>query len=49
MPIDFRNRKNLAEAKLPLGDIPEKARAEDLPLSVWLTLSKVEKIVHNKI
>ncbi|MFH1178593.1 MAG: 16S rRNA (adenine(1518)-N(6)/adenine(1519)-N(6))-dimethyltransferase RsmA [bacterium] len=42
-------RKNLAEANLPLGDIPEKARAEDLPLSVWLTLSKVEKIAHNKI
>ena len=32
-------RKNLAEAKLPQGDIPEKARAEDLPLSVWLALA----------
>jgi len=33
-------RKNLADAGLPQGDIPEKARAEDLPLSVWLALSK---------
>lgn len=32
-------RKNLAEASLPQGDIPEKARAEDLSLSVWLALS----------
>jgi len=31
-------RKNLAEAGLPTGDIPEKARAEDLPLSAWLAL-----------
>ena len=31
-------RKNLLEAGLPSGDIPEKARAEDLPLSVWLNL-----------
>ncbi|MBU6388353.1 ribosomal RNA small subunit methyltransferase A [Patescibacteria group bacterium] len=33
-------RKNLAEAGLPSGGIPEKARAEDLPLAVWLALSK---------
>jgi len=33
-------RKNLADAGLPQGDIPEKARAEDLPLSAWLALSK---------
>lgn len=31
-------RKNLLEVGLPSGDIPEKARAEDLPLSVWLSL-----------
>jgi 16S rRNA A1518/A1519 N6-dimethyltransferase RsmA/KsgA/DIM1 with predicted DNA glycosylase/AP lyase activity len=31
-------RKNLTEAGLSAGDIPEKARAEDLPLSVWLAL-----------
>jgi 16S rRNA (adenine1518-N6/adenine1519-N6)-dimethyltransferase len=35
-------RKNLIDAGLPTGDIPEKARAEDLPLSVWLALSQVE-------
>ncbi|MFA5997828.1 MAG: 16S rRNA (adenine(1518)-N(6)/adenine(1519)-N(6))-dimethyltransferase RsmA [Candidatus Paceibacterota bacterium] len=35
-------RKNLADAGLPAGTIPEKARAEDLPLSVWLALSRVE-------
>lgn len=34
-------RKNLSEAGLPAGDIPEKARAEDLPLPVWLALSRV--------
>ncbi|MDP2652283.1 MAG: 16S rRNA (adenine(1518)-N(6)/adenine(1519)-N(6))-dimethyltransferase RsmA [bacterium] len=33
-------RKNLLEVGLPSGDISEKARAEDIPLSVWLTLSK---------
>ncbi len=32
-------RNNLAEAGLPAGDIPEKARAEDLSLSVWLALA----------
>ena len=32
-------RKNLAEASLPQGDIPEKARAEDLRLSDWLALA----------
>jgi 16S rRNA (adenine1518-N6/adenine1519-N6)-dimethyltransferase len=31
-------RKNLLEAKLPQGDIPEKARAEDLSLEEWLRL-----------
>ncbi len=36
-------RKNLAEAGLPAGDIPEKARAEDLPLVVWLALAQEEK------
>jgi len=35
-------RKNLAEASLPQGDIPEKARAEDLPLSVWLALARAK-------
>ncbi|MFA6519287.1 MAG: 16S rRNA (adenine(1518)-N(6)/adenine(1519)-N(6))-dimethyltransferase RsmA [Candidatus Paceibacterota bacterium] len=32
-------RKNLLEAKLPSGDIPEKARAEDLSLSTWLEIT----------
>ncbi|MHB8860206.1 MAG: 16S rRNA (adenine(1518)-N(6)/adenine(1519)-N(6))-dimethyltransferase RsmA [Minisyncoccota bacterium] len=32
-------RKNLAEAGLSAGDIPEKARAEDLPPAVWISLS----------
>jgi len=32
-------RKNLIEAGLPAGDIPEKARAEDLSLPVWLSLT----------
>lgn len=31
-------RKNLTEAGLSAGDIPEKARAEDLLLSDWLAL-----------
>ena len=31
-------RKNLLEVGLPSGDIPEKARAEDMPLSDWLAL-----------
>lgn len=35
-------RKNLADVGLLAGTIPEKARAEDLPLSVWISLSKVE-------
>ncbi|MCX6786380.1 MAG: 16S rRNA (adenine(1518)-N(6)/adenine(1519)-N(6))-dimethyltransferase RsmA [Candidatus Kaiserbacteria bacterium] len=34
-------RSNLEDAGLPCGNIPEKARAEDVPLSDWLTLSKV--------
>lgn len=34
-------RKNLTDAGLPFGDIPEKARAEDLSLSDWLTLCKM--------
>lgn len=33
-------RKNLIEAGLPTGEIPEKARAEDITLSDWLLLSK---------
>lgn len=33
-------RKNLEESGLSAGDIPEKARAEDVPLSAWLTLSR---------
>jgi len=33
-------RKNLADAGFTQGDIPEKARAEDLPLSVWLALCR---------
>ena len=32
-------RKNLLEAGLPRGDIPEKARAEDVSLETWLALS----------
>lgn len=32
-------RKNLIEAGLPVGNIPEKARAEDLALFDWLNLS----------
>lgn len=31
-------RKNLADAGFPAGDLPEKARAEDVPLSIWLSL-----------
>jgi len=34
-------RKNLIEAGLPVGNIPEKARAEDLSLFDWISLSKV--------
>lgn len=33
-------RKNLAEAGLPVSDIPEKARAEDVPLAMWLALAR---------
>lgn len=33
-------RKNLEESGLSAGDIPEKARAEDVPLSTWLALSR---------
>lgn len=33
-------RKNLADAGLPTGNIPEKARAEDLPLAQWLALAR---------
>lgn len=33
-------RNNILEAKLPSGNIPEKARAEDLKLSDWLALAK---------
>ena len=33
-------RNNLASAGLDLGTIPEKARAEDLPLVTWLALAK---------
>lgn len=32
-------RKNLLEAKLPSGDIPEKSRAEDLSLEQWLAIT----------
>ena len=44
-------RKNLADEGLPSGDIPEKARAEDLPLYVWLALSKVEglALMHHSV
>jgi 16S rRNA (adenine1518-N6/adenine1519-N6)-dimethyltransferase len=37
-------RKNLLEVGLPSGEIPEKARAEDLPLEVWLALSKSQVV-----
>ncbi len=33
-------RNNLATEGLAAGDIPQKARAEDLPLAAWLSLSK---------
>ncbi|MFZ1075664.1 MAG: 16S rRNA (adenine(1518)-N(6)/adenine(1519)-N(6))-dimethyltransferase RsmA [Minisyncoccia bacterium] len=33
-------RKNLAEAGLPADGLPEKARAEDVLLTVWLSLAK---------
>ena len=33
-------RKNLSEAGLQCGDIPDKARAEDLSLSAWLALCR---------
>lgn len=32
-------RNNLSDAGLPTGDIPKKARAEDVPLSDWLALT----------
>ncbi|TAL66694.1 MAG: ribosomal RNA small subunit methyltransferase A [Bacteroidetes bacterium] len=35
-------RKNLADAGLPAGNIPEKARAEDVPLPTWLTLARLQ-------
>jgi 16S rRNA (adenine1518-N6/adenine1519-N6)-dimethyltransferase len=35
-------RKNLAEASLPAGEIPEKSRAEDLPLPAWFALVRGE-------
>lgn len=34
-------RKNLADAGFLAGDIPEKARAEDVPLSLWLALARI--------
>lgn len=34
-------RKNLTDAGFLAGDIPEKARAEDVPLSLWLSLAHV--------
>jgi 16S rRNA (adenine1518-N6/adenine1519-N6)-dimethyltransferase len=33
-------RKNLADIGLPSGDIPEKARAEDVSLTMWLALCR---------
>ncbi len=33
-------RKNIGDAGLSAGDIPEKARAEDMPLATWLMLAK---------
>lgn len=33
-------RNNLLEAGLPCGDLPEKARAEDLTLTQWLALAQ---------
>jgi len=35
-------RKNLAEAGLSADNIPEKARAEDVPLVAWLVLARIE-------
>ncbi len=35
-------RKNLTEAGLRAGDLPEKARAEDLPLATWLDLARMQ-------
>ncbi len=37
-------RKNIIEAGFPAGDIPEKARAEDLSLADWLTLLRAAKV-----
>ena len=39
-------RSNLADAGLPSGDIPEKARAEDVPLSLWLSLCAMRGLFH---
>ena len=39
-------RNNLATAGLSAGAIPEKARAEDLPLSDWLMLSSLHTPTH---
>lgn len=33
-------RNNLVEVGLPHGNIPEKARAEDIPFSIWLSLCR---------
>lgn len=41
-------RKNLLNAGFSPGIIPEKARAEDLPLSVWLVLSTKQNQVRGK-
>jgi 16S rRNA (adenine1518-N6/adenine1519-N6)-dimethyltransferase len=38
-------RKNLVEAGLSVGDIPEKSRAEDLSLEVWLASSEAKRFV----
>jgi len=37
-------RNNLTDAGFSAGTIPEKARAEDLSLSDWLTLSKIKEL-----
>lgn len=34
-------RKNLLEAGFSAGDIPEKARAEDIPFEQWVSLAKL--------
>jgi 16S rRNA (adenine1518-N6/adenine1519-N6)-dimethyltransferase len=38
-------RKNLADAGLPNGDIPEKARAEDIKIEQWLAITSEKNLL----